>query len=142
MPKHIATFFVLLLIFLAAFVAGEKQFSPSFQSCLSQQPADKDDSLGAAVTNYARCTGEFVDAHGGAITAVASLIIAAFTGTLWIATIQQGKLTFASVELAHRELVSTRRSRLVVRFIQGPMYDATDQHCVSLPFVKVGDSLS
>ena len=140
MPKHIATFFVLLLIFLAAFVAGEKQFSPSFQSCLSQQPADKDDSLGAAVTNYARCTGEFVDAHGGAITAVASLIIAAFTGTLWIATIQQGKLTFASVELARREFVSTHRPRLVVRFIQGPMYDANGHECVSVTIVNVGGS--
>jgi hypothetical protein len=138
MPKHIATFFVLLLVFLAAFLTGEKKFSPSFQSCIGQQQTGKDDSVVAAITPYAQCTGEFVDAHGGGITAVASLIIAAFTGTLWIATIQQGQLTFASLDLARKEFISTHRPHVIVRFIQGPFRDPTDREFISVTIVNVG----
>ena len=39
------------------------------------------------------CLGSFLEHHDGAITALATIIIAAFTGTLWVATSSQGKLT-------------------------------------------------
>lgn len=101
-----------------------------------------DDSPGTAISSYARCTGEFVDSHGGAITAVASLIIAAFTGTLWGATIRQGRLTFDSLELARTQFISTHRPRVIVRFIQGPVYDANGHECVSVTIVNVGGTLA
>jgi hypothetical protein len=39
------------------------------------------------------CTGTFIDANYGAITALSTIIIAAFTGTLWSATTRQAELT-------------------------------------------------
>jgi hypothetical protein len=138
MLKNIATFFVLLLVFLATFLTAEKELSPLFQSCISQQGERIGNGLGADITRYARCTGRFVDAHGVGITALASLVIAAFTGTLWIATIQQGQLTFASLDLARKESISTHRPHVVVRFIQGPFHDPTDHEFISVTIVNVG----
>lgn len=40
-----------------------------------------------------RCSGDFIDLHGSGITALATLVIAAFTGTLWRATSLQASLT-------------------------------------------------
>lgn len=145
MLKHIATFFAVLLVFGAIFLLAEKQFSPFFQSCESQesegqQTAKQSSGSLAVIIPYARCTSRFVGAHGVAIAALASLVIAAFTGTLWIATIQQGKLTFDSLELARKEFISTHRPRLIVRFIQGPTYDANDHESVSVTIVNVGGS--
>jgi hypothetical protein len=42
--------------------------------------------------------------YGVAITALATLFIAGFTGTLWIATSKQAQLTNASVRIAERAL--------------------------------------
>jgi hypothetical protein len=140
MLKYIATFFVLLLVFSAIFVTAEKKLSPFFQSCISEQQIDKDDSLGSTVTNYTRCTVRFVDGHGVGIIALASLVIAAFTGTLWIATIQQGQLTFAALELARKEFISTHRPLVIVRFIQGPFRDPAGQEFISVTVVNVGAS--
>src|SRR5260370_42168672 len=37
MLKQLAAFFAILLVFSAAFILAEKQFSPFFQSCVSQE---------------------------------------------------------------------------------------------------------
>jgi hypothetical protein len=139
MPKHIATFFAFLLVLLALFVAAEKKFSPFFQSCIGQQQmgADSND-LGAVITHYTQCTGQFVDTHGVGIAALASLVIAAFTGTLWIASSRQGQLTFESLELARKEFISTHRPLIAVRFIQGPFRDPMDHEYISVTIVNVG----
>jgi hypothetical protein len=141
MLKYIATFFALLLIFLAVFVTAEKKLSPSFQSCVGQQfqgNGNEGNGFGAVITSYTFCTGQFVDTHGGGITALASLVIAAFTGTLWIATSRQGQLTFDSLELARREFLSTHRPRVIVRFIQGPSLDAEGHEVIFVTIVNVG----
>jgi hypothetical protein len=146
MLKYLATFFAVLLVFSAAFILAEKQFSPSFQFCVSQeiegqQTAKQDSgSVGAVIIPYARCTSRIVDAHGVGITALASIVIAAFTGTLWIATSRQGQLTLDSLELTRKEFISTHRPRVIVRFIQGPMYDANAHEFVSVTIVNVGGS--
>jgi len=144
MLKQLAAFFAILLVFSAAFILAEKQFSPLFQSCVSQESEGQqtakegNGSLGAVTIPYARCTSRFVDAHGVGITALASLVIAAFTGTLWIATSRQGLLTFDSLEMARKEFISTHRPRVIVRFIQGPMHDAKGHEFVSVTIVNVG----
>jgi hypothetical protein len=141
MLKYIATFFIFVLVFLTVFVAAEKKFSPSFQSCIGQQGqgiANESNDLGAVITSYTRCTGEFVDTHRGGLTALASLVIAAFTGTLWIATSRQGQLTFDSLDLARKEFISTHRPRVIVRFIQGPSHNAEGHEVIFVTVVNVG----
>jgi hypothetical protein len=145
MLKHIVTFFVLLLVLLAIFVTAERKFSPSFQSCIGQQVegqqlgADSND-LGTVAAHYAACTGQFVDTHGVGIAALASLVVAALTGTLWIASSRQGQLMFDSLELARKEFVSTHRPRIVIRFIQGPLRDPKDNEVISVTIANVGGS--
>ena len=138
MSKYIATLFVLLLVFLAIFVTAEKKLSPFFQSCISQQQTDNGDDLGATVTSYARCTVRFADGHGAGIAALAGLVIAAFTGTLWIATIRQGQLTIAAQERAGKEFISTHRPLVIVRFIEGPFRDPGGSEYISVTVVNVG----
>lgn len=58
---------------------------------------------------------EFIDAHNGVVTALATLAMAAFTGTLWRATTEQGKLTKQSIDLARAEFASTHRPRIILR---------------------------
>jgi hypothetical protein len=60
--------------------------------CFSVNYAGTDPS-GTVVFNYVRCTGEFLDESEGTVTAIATIVIAAFTCTLWIATSQQAQLT-------------------------------------------------
>ncbi|HMK79985.1 MAG TPA: hypothetical protein VK438_10065 [Xanthobacteraceae bacterium] len=100
----------MLALFLV-FVLVERAFSPPFQQCVSgeTQPkegaaAKKDDARSQSVIfDYIRCTGEFLDRNQGTLTALATIVIAAFTGTLWVATHKQSELT-------RQTLVSDKRA--------------------------------
>src|ERR1700682_1796652 len=101
MLKQAAYFLAFLILLTVAFVGFERAFSPIFQICVTQNQntdanktaKENPTALSTAIQTYVRCTGEFVDAHSPAITAVATIIIAAFTGTLWVATSRQAQLT-------------------------------------------------
>lgn len=88
--------------------------SPTFQKCKTEYSQNKDsaaaekDPTGFGVVGYVECIGEFIDANDGGITALATIIIAAFTFTLWRATTEQGELTRIAIsdakEASNREL--------------------------------------
>ena len=86
---------------LLVFLTTVRTFSPSFQECISQytdhnraQPSEEHDAVvKITVGAYVSCTGKFVsDQHDG-IIALGTLLIAAFTAVLWIATSRQARLT-------------------------------------------------
>jgi nitrogen fixation-related uncharacterized protein len=90
-----------LCVGIVIFLWIEKTFSDDFNACIRQQidsqtsensgetsKKDTGASVTAVVTNL-RCTGDFIERHNGSITALASLLIAAFTGTLWWAAAGQ-----------------------------------------------------
>jgi hypothetical protein len=52
---------------------------------------------------------------GAAITALATVIIAVFTGTLWFSTNKQARLTRESIDLARDEFISTHKPKIVIR---------------------------
>src|SRR5450759_789485 len=52
---------------------------------------------------------------GAAITALATVIIAVFTGTLWFSTNKQARITTDALNLATKEFNATHRPRLCVR---------------------------
>jgi hypothetical protein len=121
-----AAYFLAVFIFLAGvFVLGERSISPVFQCCIEQDKntdtkaaAEKNPpAFGTTISAYFRCSGEFIESHNGGITALATIIIAAFTGTLWFATNQQATLTRQSIDLARKEFISSQRPRLRVRNI-------------------------
>src|SRR5262249_37295171 len=73
---------VLLILFVgvAVFVWAES-FSSSFQSCMEQQ-IDREGL--ALIISYSRCSARFVNEHSGGLSALASLVVAAFAFTLWL----------------------------------------------------------
>ncbi len=101
MVKQIAFMLVTVAVFITAFVLIERTFSPNFQQCIATHTDNKNDGtakknlspLGTTVTSYVQCSGDFLAENGEAITALATIIIAAFTCTLWVATSRQAKLT-------------------------------------------------
>ena len=101
MVKQSVVFAFFIAILLGSFIASENLFSSSFQYCAenhqqtNKNAATEKNNTGVsiAVFTYFVCTGRFVEAHNGAITALATLVIAAFTGTLWIATSKQAEIT-------------------------------------------------
>jgi hypothetical protein len=98
--KQALGFVLSLAVLLAAFISCERFFSPSFKECIAHHQAHgegdsaKENPAGffGPVSAYAECTGDFIDKNNGSITALATIIIAAFTATLWRATTAQGIL--------------------------------------------------
>jgi hypothetical protein len=114
MLRSAAVFIVGIIILLAAFYFAERSFSPAFQACAAKhQAADPsrtpdDDVTGrwiSLVENGVRCSGKFVEANSAAITALAAIIVAAFTASVWIATGHQAKLTRQAVMAGKRAFV-------------------------------------
>jgi hypothetical protein len=123
MLKQIATFLMTLVVLVGVFLVVERTSSPSFQKCVGEESAyegkqasDKGNSrISPIISTYVRCSGRFMDGHGVGLTAIATFIIAAFTATLWIATKQQGLLTFEALKLARQEFLSTHRPKIILR---------------------------
>jgi hypothetical protein len=95
-------FAAFLVAFLAVFVAVESSFSPAFQDCVrggenpyNSNPAEQHPPTfkPGSATALVECRGGYINAYGGALGALGTLIIAAFTCTLWIATSRQAELT-------------------------------------------------
>jgi hypothetical protein len=92
MIKRMISAVVGIVVIGAVFVGFEWIFVPSFGGYVG----------GGTLSAYVECSGAFLDHHGTAVTAVATIVIAAFTGTLWFATIQ-------STELARESFTADKR---------------------------------
>ncbi|MGP0086706.1 MAG: hypothetical protein ACLP0B_24265 [Steroidobacteraceae bacterium] len=123
MLKQTAFVFGFVILGLALFVAMEHSLSPVFQECvdehereeIAKSPSYKPAAFGSIVIGAnVQCGGEFADRHGGGITALATLMIAAFTLILWITTIEQARLTKESVDIAKNALELLERAYLDV----------------------------
>lgn len=117
MLKQAAYFLASVIILMAIFVAIERVASPSFQRCINEHQEPNAESsvkeypsrfdipfIFSRTTAYVRCSGRFIEGHGVGITAIATIVIGAFTCTLWLATTQQARLTEASIRIAERAL--------------------------------------
>jgi hypothetical protein len=63
------------------------------------------------------CEGATIDANGELLTALGTLAVASFTLTLWLATIEQGRLTRESIGLARK--TAQRELRAYVNLREG-----------------------
>ena len=91
MSKQIAFLLAIFVVFGALFVIAERTFSPSFQQCVGA--AEENPSAYGITVSYASCTARILQSYEALITALATMVIAAFTGTLWWATSRQAELT-------------------------------------------------
>lgn len=118
MLRNACVFSIALVFLLGAFVFGENMFSSSFQSCIDEYQYNNNKSatkknpsaLVIFLKSQIHCSGTFVEDFNGAITALATLVIAAFTATLWGATTGQ-------LELLRDEFNSTHRPKIRLKHI-------------------------
>jgi hypothetical protein len=121
MLKSAAYFVAFLAVLVAAVVLLERTSSPFFQSCISEKQtsegsaaAEKNPSTFGSIVAitivaiYVRCSGRFIDRHDASITALATIIIAAFTFTLWHSTEKMWTVTKLNVEA----LIDAERAHL------------------------------
>jgi hypothetical protein len=80
------------IIGMVVFVLAIRAFVPSFDVCLSQAFLTNN-SLEETGNPYVYCSGKFFGENYGGISAFATVIVAAFTVTLWAATSRQAQLT-------------------------------------------------
>jgi hypothetical protein len=112
MLKHAAFFLSTILLMVAIFIAGEYALSPMYNQCVAKDQQSNSNSsdeknppgLRVIITSYAHCTGDFIDKNDKVLIVIATFVIAAFTGTLWVATSRQAELTARSVKVAELAL--------------------------------------
>ena len=131
MLRQSIVFSIFLVFLIGTSVGAERAFSLTFQSCVGGNqksdervgPEKNPPALASNITLYMQCSGIFLDQHGAGITALASVIIAAFTGTLWVATSRQAELTKEALVADKRAFV------FLTGFNQTWLYDvASDQY--------------
>lgn len=88
MLRQLLTLALTIIILLTAFVAAEVWLSSAFQICIQQNARGS-----LPVVDYMRCSGNFIADNNGGMTAFATLVVAMFTATLWMATTRQARLT-------------------------------------------------
>jgi len=120
-----ASFLVLTILTLfGLFVLAEQTFSQPYRECagINQEAGDKTSpeenprAIGIRVVQNMRCTSAFIEAHEPQITALGTLLIAAFTLTLWWSTRGLWEETKKAGDLANREFIATHRPLLKIRW--------------------------
>jgi hypothetical protein len=125
MAKLIVLVLVAFVAIAAIFIFAERAFSPTFRQCVATHQngaSESPSSLKITVNDYVRCSARLVKVYEASIAALGTIIIAAFTGTLWIATSTQARLT-------REAFIADKRAFVFASGIQ-PLYepDANTDH--------------
>jgi hypothetical protein len=119
MLRNSLIFLISFCAAIAVFVWAENQIAPSFQACISQDVVKQsDDTIIGVIKTQAICSLRLIDRHNGFFAALAALVVAAFTFTLWIATSKQAGLTFESLKLAREEFAALNRPEIGVHTVE------------------------
>jgi hypothetical protein len=141
---------------IVSLLAWGATYSPSYQKCTTERankeshaeqgdlhdPVISDPSIGV----FLLCEGRFLDENNGTLTAIATIGIAGFTLTLWLATGRQARLTRDAIELGNREFAATHRPKIqVISFEEtnigrGDEHPAQEKIGTSLRYVNSGDT--
>lgn len=74
--------------------------------------------------------GAFLEAHNQTISALATLVIAAFTITLWWTASRQSRLTQDAIALARDEFLATHRPKIIVHSTEIDWRDSDEGPCI------------
>ncbi|MEX1108438.1 MAG: hypothetical protein WEC00_05955 [Dongiaceae bacterium] len=93
MLRGLVPFFVIAGVLVALLVTAGV-FAPSYRACTAEHETDDRQEQQATTKNkpengilvFAVCQGRYIDANKGTFTLIATIAIAAFTGTLWRST--------------------------------------------------------
>jgi hypothetical protein len=103
---------------LAGTLAAALELDLQGQICEYNQATEHEDCTTYSLFTFLLIqVAKILNDYGPAISAAATVAIAAFTWTLWLATTEQGRLTQQSIDLARDEFISTQRPRIIIRQI-------------------------
>lgn len=91
--------------------------SPSYQKCVVDHLHETVASS-PHIPLFLLCEGAFIDENNGTLTALATIAIAGFTLTLWLATTEQGRLTRETLKLARDEFNASHRPKIIIHSIE------------------------
>ena len=74
------------------------------------------------------------------LTAISTVVIAAFTIVLAVVGYVQARLIRKSIDLARQEFIATHRPRIIVRFVQGPVDNGKEPEFVWVTIANVGEA--
>jgi len=116
LKAHSRPFLVIALCLLGAtLLAYCGTLSSSFRQCSSHRETTYSQKNNLSFLEQTGtvfvCEGVAIDANGGLLTALATIAVAAFTGTLWL-------VTNHSLQLAREEFNATHRPQLEVHFVR------------------------
>ena len=74
------------------------------------------------------------------LTAISTVVIAAFTIVLAVVGYFQARLIRQSIDLARQEFIATHRPRIIVRFVQGPVDDGKEPEFVWVTIANIGEA--
>jgi hypothetical protein len=83
---------------------------------------------------------DFLEKYNGALTAVSTAFIAAFTIVLARVTGREARLTTDALNLARQEFVANHRPRVILRYIQGPFENEERRQFIWVTFVNIGSN--
>jgi hypothetical protein len=126
MLRNSLIFLFSFCVAITIFIWAENQIAPSFQTCISQNASEQSgevsknnsDGIASVVKAQSICSLRLIDRHNGFFAALAALIVAAFTFTLWVATSKQAGLTFESLKLAREEFGAINRPEIGVHTVE------------------------
>jgi hypothetical protein len=121
-----ATLATMLFVLGFAILISALTSSPSFQDCYAttnKDEAKREQQSTVLIIVYGpwhvlRCEAVSLNENNGAVTAVATLGIAAFTLILWLATNRQALLTAQIIALTREEFLASHRPLLIVHSIR------------------------
>jgi hypothetical protein len=99
----------------------------------------------SVVTDFFWCVVGFLQTYNGAVTAVATVFIGAFTWVLACVTGRQARLTRRSIDLAREEFIATHRPKVIlhtIEFRRIPGDDAVDRIGASILCFNKGTTVA
>ncbi len=92
------------------------------------------------VNNFLWCVIGSLQTYNGAVTAIATVFIGAFTLALVCVTNRQARLTRESIDIANKEFVSTHRPRIIVQSVSSDGYVADHPISINFTYINIGDT--
>jgi hypothetical protein len=150
---------ILSFVVVIAGLMGALAVSPSYQHCYTEaekesgnENANAADRVKRTTWQFLRCEAVSLNKNNGAVTAVATLIIGAFTLVLWLATSTQARLTGKTarliekqIKLAREEFIASHRPIMVVHAVRLLDLDSARAHheqplCAEFRVINAGTS--
>jgi hypothetical protein len=136
-----------LILLLAFFLVTEHNIAPKFRKCVTditkqesaKNPNDRSENV---ARTQIICTVSLINRDSDFFALLGTIIIAGFTGTLWLTTSKQAALTRESIDLAREEFVATHRPLITIRAVH--MYVPSDSKVTVIRFLvqNTGSSLA